>query len=116
MTESRHRDLAQGRWDALSLAEQLGNIGSEISRAIRWTDRNPATAQAALYRALDLIDLTLDDARHRRSVHRLREIARVREVVIDFFVGPNQYGSTGPSLLKYFDQFAVSARRKQVPS
>ena len=111
MTEWQHRDLASGRWHDLSLAEQFGNIGSEISRAIKWSARNPDTARSALYRALELIDLTLDDPRHRQSAPRLREIARIREVVVDFFAGSNEYGSTGASLLKYFDQFALSARR-----
>ncbi len=111
MTEWQHRDLARGRWCTLSLAEQLGNIGSEISRGVKWAPRNAETARAAFYRALELIDLTLDDPRHRRSPPRLRELARTREVVVDFFAGPNEYGSTGESLLKYFDQFALAARR-----
>ncbi len=111
MTDSKHRDIAGGRWHNLSLAEQLGNIGSEISRAIRWSGKNAGTAQSALYRALDLIDLTLDDPRHRQSLPRLREIARTREVVVDFLAGSNEYGSTSASLLKYFDQFALMARR-----
>jgi hypothetical protein len=110
MTEWQHRDVARGRWHGLSLAEQLGNIGSEISRAIKWSSKNPSTARSALYRALELIDLTLDDPRHRQSVPRLREIARTREVVVDFFAGPNEYGSTSASLLRYFDQFALAAR------
>ena len=76
MTGWQHRDLASGRWHDMSLAEQFGNIGSEISRAIKWSARNPDTARSALYRALELIDLTLDDPRHRRSAPRLREIAR----------------------------------------
>ncbi len=42
---------------------------------------------------------------------RLREIARAREVVVDFLAGSNEYGSTGPSLQKYFDHFALAARR-----
>ena len=111
MTESQHQDAARGRWWNLSVAEQFGNVGSEISRAIRWSTKNPATAQAALYRGLDLFDLMLDDPRHRGSVARLREIARAREVVVDFLTGANEYGSTGPSLQKYFDQFALAARR-----
>ena len=111
MTERQHRDIAGGRWHHLSLAEQFGNIGSEISRAIRWSGKNPDTARSALYRALELFDLTLDDPRHRQSAPRLREIARTREVVVDFFAGSNEYGSTSASLMKYFDQFALSARR-----
>jgi hypothetical protein len=107
-----HRDLAAGRWWTLSLFEQMGNIGSEVGRATRWSSANPALAEAAFHRALELIDLTLDDPRHRESVARLREIARAREVVVDFLSGSNRYGSTGPSLQKYFDAFAVAGRRR----
>jgi hypothetical protein len=112
MTDLQHRDLANGRWWQLSVSEQLGNVGSEISRAVRWASRNPETARAALYRALELLDLTLADPRLRNSPARLREIARAREVVVDFFDGPNQYHSTAPSLQKYFDAFALAARRR----
>ncbi len=31
----QHKDLAAGGWAKLSLVEQLANIGSEISRAIK---------------------------------------------------------------------------------
>jgi hypothetical protein len=115
MTEWQHQDAARGRWWNLSLAEQFGNVGSEISRAIRWSTKNPEIARAALYRGLELFDLMLDDPQHRGSVARLREIARAREVVVDFFAGANEYGSTGPSLQKYFDQFALAARRAHRP-
>jgi len=114
MTEWQHHDAA--RWWSLSLADQFGNVGSEIGRAIRWSTKNPETAQAALYRGLELFDLMLDDPRHRGSVARLREIARAREVVVDFLAGSNEYGSTGPSLQKYFDHFALAARRAHLAS
>jgi len=110
MSDPRHRELAE-RWWTMTVAEQLGNIGSEISRAAKWTTRNPDLAQAALYRALDLFDLTLDDPRHRRSPARLREIARAREVVVDLFEGSNEYGSTAASLQRYFDAFAACRPR-----
>ena len=112
MSGAQHVDLAAGRWQELSTVEQFGHVGSEISRAIRWTGRNPAMAEAAVYRAFELLDLMLDDPRHRRSVARLREIARTREVVGDYFVGSNQYGSTAASLQKYFDAYAIAARTK----
>lgn len=112
MTDVQHRDLAAGRWWELSLAEQLGNVGSEVSRAVRWQSRNPDVARGALYRALELLDLTLADPRLRQSRGRLREIARAREVVVDFLAGPNEYGSSGPSLQKYFDAYAMAARRR----
>jgi hypothetical protein len=110
MTDIQHRDLAAGRWYELSLAEQLGNIGSEISRAGKWSGRNATLARGALERALELFDLTLDDPRHRQSPARLRELARAREVVVDFFDGPNQYHSTAESLQRYFDAYALAIR------
>jgi hypothetical protein len=114
MTEWQHQDAARGGWQRLSLAEQFGHVGSEVSRAIRWSTRNPDTARAALYRGLELMDLMLDDPQHRRSAARLREIARVREVMVDFLAGNNEYGSTALSLQRYFDHFAVLARRAQL--
>jgi hypothetical protein len=106
----QHQELAAGRWHQMSLAEQLGNVGSEVSRAVKWASRNPDLARGALERALELIDLMLDDPRHRQAPARLREIARVREVVVDFFDGPNQYHSTAAGLQRYFDAYALAAR------
>lgn len=107
-----HAELATGRWHQLSLPEQLGHVGSEVSRAIRWSARDAERAQRAFHRCLDLLDLTLDDPRHRQSPARLREIARAREVVVDYFTGVNQYDSTDASLQKYFDAFARASRRE----
>ncbi|MGE0445042.1 MAG: hypothetical protein AB7P99_07420 [Vicinamibacterales bacterium] len=109
--QPQHRDLAGGRWYELALAEQLGHVGSEVSRAVKWTTRNPEVARGAWWRALELLQLTLDDPRLRRSPARLREVARAREVVADFFAGSNQFGSTSSSIQKYFDSFAVAASR-----
>jgi len=107
----QHRDLAAGGWYELSLAAQLGNIGSEVSRAIRWAPANAGLSQRACHRALELFDLTLADRRLLAAPARLREVARAREVVADFLAGPNQYRSTAESLQKYFDAYAVAARR-----
>jgi hypothetical protein len=111
MSHIQHRDMAAGRWWEFSVAEQLGNIGSEISRATKWRGRNDALARGALERPLELIDLTLDDPRHRQSLPRLRELARVRELVVDFFDGPNEYESSAEGLQRYFDAYALAARR-----
>ena len=111
MKDVRHREVAAGRWWSLTLAEQLGHVGSEVSRALKWRSRNPQIADGAVARALELIDLTLDDPRHRSSLARLRELCRAREVLVDFLAGSNQYGSTEVTLQKYFDAFAVAASR-----
>lgn len=107
----QHAGLANGRWHALTLAEQLGNIGSEVGRAIRAKQQgNDARRQRALDRALELFDLTATDP---KLLHRLKEIRRAREVVVDFVAGDNSYGSTGQSLEAYFTSFAYAARRSR---
>ena len=113
MTDRKHREMTADRWWTFTLAEQLGNVGSEVSRTLKWRSRNPRIAEGAMARALELIDLTLDDPRHRSSRARLREICRVREVLLDFLVGPNQYGSTEVTLQRYFDAFAVAASKSR---
>ena len=106
-----HTDLAAGRWHSMSLMDQLGNAGSEVSRALRArSGGNAARERSALHRFLELIDLTIADPRLRG---RRKEICRAREVVCDFFVGDNLYGSTPESLDRYFLAFAKAARRKQ---
>jgi hypothetical protein len=109
MTKPLHASLASGRWFTFSLVEQLANVGSEVGRAITAKARgDDARMWSALDRALELFDLTSADPKH---AGRLREIRRAREVVCDYLVGDNVYGSTGESLDKYFLQFAIAARR-----
>ena len=105
-----HTNLAAGRWHTLTLAEQLGNIGSDVGRAIRAkAQRDDVRLQGALDRALELFDLTLTDERWRGP--RRREIARAREVACDFLVGDNDYASTAETLDAYFFAYALAARR-----
>ena len=106
-----HTTLAAGRWQEFSLSEQMGNIGSEASRALKWQEKDEKLYSGAIERALELFDLTLDDPRWRRG-GRLREIARAREVFVDAVFGGTAYGSTLKDLLPYFDHFAFSARSR----
>ena len=105
-----HTDLAAGRWHTLTLMEQLGNAGSEISRALRArANGNSQRERAALARFLELMDLTIADP---RLQGRRRELCRAREVVCDFFVGDNAHHSTPESLDRYFLAFARAARKQ----
>ena len=98
------------RWHRLTLMEQLGNVGSEVERVISWRNKNnPELATKALYRSLELLDLTIADPRWRDG--KLKEIARVREVLCDTFVGNNTFNTTPEYLSKYFYAFASAARR-----
>lgn len=102
-----HTDLER-RWNYFSLSEQMANIGAEIGRAINWRKkRNKTMSINALYRGLELLDFTVNDKKNKNS---LKEILRVREALIDFFLGDNVYKSSDVIWEKYFYYFNVAAR------
>ncbi len=108
-----HEGLAAGRWQTLTLAEQLANVGSEVDRAIRaWEAQRPDRFERALERALELFDLTVSDDRWRG--HRRREILRVREEFCRLFFDDRPPEGSACGLSKYFLQFGVLARRRVV--
>jgi hypothetical protein len=104
----QHPSLAAGRWRELRLVEQLAHVGSEVERALSWrTKGNEAYSARALDRGLELLHLTIADPRH---TDRLRELTRLREVLLDYFLGDNAYGSSDAAWKSYFRCFALAAR------
>jgi len=104
-----HGGLTRARWERLSLADQLANIGAEVARAARAKDRHDdSRLQPHLDLALELFERTLDDGRWRGQ--RI-EIGRAREIVCDFLVGDNEYESTAESLDAYFLPFSYLSLR-----
>ena len=103
-----HRELAAGRWQRFSLAEQLANVGAEVGRLRRRRDGVEPAAAPAFARALELLDLTLADPRWQG---RRREIARAREILCDTVNGGREYGATLEELDRYFLAFATLTRR-----
>lgn len=102
-----HTDLTQERWNKFSLFMQLANVGCDVSRAIRWGDKgNKEYSQAAVERAMELLDLTITDPKHKG---RLRELLRVREALKDFFWGDNEYNTTKEQWEKDFYQYNYAA-------
>ena len=106
MSEFQHASLANGRWGTFTLAEQLGNIGSEVSRALK-AKGDKERFDGAVQRALELFDLTLSDPRWRK---RLKEICRARELFCDAVYGGVAYGTKLEDLNRYFYYFAYAAR------
>lgn len=102
----QHKGLAVGRWLEFSFFSQMANIGSEVSRALNWRHKNPAFARAAVDRTLELLDLTIADAKNQK---RGKELWRIREAIADFFYFDNQFNSTEHSWRRYFDAFAYAA-------
>lgn len=103
-----HSSLESGRWNTFSLAFQLANVGADFGRALKGKlSGDEKRMWPPLERCLELLDLTIADTKNR---HCLKELCRLREVICDFFVGGNEYQSTGESLDRYFLAFNVEAQ------
>jgi hypothetical protein len=102
-----HTELTSERWQSFSLLEQLANVGSEVERAIKWSQRGQADfCTKAVYRGLELLDLTIADSRHRQ---RLKELTRLREALVDYFFCSNEFGSSDLAWSRYFHAFGMAA-------
>jgi hypothetical protein len=104
----QHKQLAGGRWKELTFCEQMANIGSEVERAMLWKQKNNQEySQKALVRALELLSLTIAATKEKS---KLKELARLHEVLVDYFWGENKYLSSDELWRKYFYPFNYAAR------
>lgn len=101
--------VSKERWLTLALAEQLGNIGSEVGRAAKWQGKDEISFWGAVTRAFELFDLTQMDSRWK---NRRVEIDRAREVFADAVLGGREYGSKLSDLEQYFMRFAIATRSR----
>lgn len=110
----QHKNLLiNGRWFKFSLIEQMANIGAEIGRATNWREKNNQEfSEKAFFRGLELLSLTIDDPKN--CNYRLKELCRLYEVLGDYFIGDNIYGSSNKLWEKYFYPFnwAVQKARR----
>ncbi|OGF98805.1 hypothetical protein A2153_01545 [Candidatus Gottesmanbacteria bacterium RBG_16_38_7b] len=104
-----HSDLAKGGFRRFSLIEQLSNVGAEVGRAIKWKNKGKLeNSRNAFFAALELLYLTIDDPKNK---NRLKELTRLYEVLGDYFMGENEFGSTEDNLNNYFLFFNFLARQ-----
>lgn len=105
----QHKELAGSRWEKMSFCEQMANVGSEVSRALNWRKKgNIDFSNKAINRALELLDFTIAPI---RKYSRLKELFRVKECLVDFFYGSNEFSSSEVLWRKYFDHFNYAARK-----
>ena len=84
----------------------MGNIGSEVSRALKWTEKNNTKrADKAIDRALELFDFTISANQHNHS--RLKEILVAREEFCDYFFNNNSWHTDPIRMQKYYDGFVM---------
>ena len=101
--------INQQRWRILTFYQQMGNIASELSRAIKFKNQNDTEhMNFSLLRLMELMDLTIDD---KKNKSRLRELCRFKEVLSDWYCQTHVYDVDPESLKSYSLNFALLARR-----
>lgn len=109
--QTHHQLLANGHWERFTLMEQMANIGSEVERAMKWQQKkSDKLMTSALARALELLSLTAEQ--QVQSGGTLKELQRIKECLLDYFLGENVYRSTAAQWHSYFHAFSLSAARK----
>ena len=103
-----HTNLTHERWFKFSLLEQLANVGTDIERAIQCKNNQTLNFSIkAFERALELLEATIADPKNRGP--RLKELLRVREALIDYFVYDNEYSTSDKLWQNYFYDFNYAA-------
>lgn len=104
--------IDRNQWAQLSIIKQMGNIGSEVGKAINAQRRGKTERiNGAIDRALDLFDATAELLVKERSP-RTKEVLRARDEFLRlFFDGTFENDAEG--IEKYFTQFSVAARNQR---
>lgn len=105
-----HTEL-KDRWNSFSLCEQMAHIGVEGMRIFSWKKKGKTEMSTnALYRCLELIDMTIADAKNKTG---LKELCRVREFLVDSAMGENRFQIQDTDWETYFTPFFLAARRSK---
>jgi len=98
------------RWAKMTIIEQMGNIGSEVGRAIiAHRDGNKAREDRAIDRAIDLFSATIEALAGTEYSFRLREVLRARDEFLRLFFD-GTFDSDSDIIERYFLDFAFAAR------
>lgn len=91
------------RWYTMPLIEQLSNVGCDLDRAVRRRNEgNIKSSKNFFSHALELFSLTINDP---KNYPHQNELIRVKNSLIDYFVGNNENDSTDEQWYDYFMYF-----------
>ena len=100
----------RAKWAKMSLLEQMGNISSEVGRAINAKKQhNIENMDNAIIRALDLFDATTEGLVSVKSV-RTKEVLRSKDQFLSVIYKKNTSIKELDSIDRYFTQYALAAR------
>ena len=88
--------------EKITLNEQLANIGIEVYRMKRW-ENDPRYFEASFSRALDLLMRIIELNKNKSGA--LKELVRLKTLLIDAYTGGKEFDTKLDDLLKYFDYF-----------
>ncbi len=93
-----------------SIHFQLGTIGTEIGRAVSWrTNPSFGNPDECIARATSYINIILSSNETRPSTRR--ELARLKEVLNDWYYGDNFYQTRELDWDNYFLPFSIVANK-----
>ncbi len=96
------------KWKQFSFAEQMANIGSEVSRVVVCKERgDQANLEKSTERALEILDMAIISS---QSKNRLKELLRLRDILADYGFDLFNFVISGQELNNYFLPFAFLAR------
>jgi hypothetical protein len=100
------------RWARFDIYNMLGNISSEVGRAISARRRGEdKQEQGAIGRALELFALTTECLRGTEDAYRLREILRARDQFLALFYD-GTFETDADKIDEYFTFYALAARAR----
>lgn len=99
-------------WQQLDILNQMGNIGSEVGQTTSAArDHDSKRTQAAIERALDLFDATIEVLTKARSP-RGKEVLRAKDQFLRLFFD-DRFEQDADAIEQYFMNYALAARRKR---
>ncbi len=102
--------MLKEKWQKMSLAQQMGNVGSAVIRALHFEDKTNEAGKERLEEALNLFDLTISD---KRWQFRVKEILKMRSVFCDTFFELGNFKVSAKSIEQYFIPFAIKANSER---
>ena len=107
---SSYYQVDRERWAKMTINEQMGNIGSEVGRAIiAHRNGNKVREDRAIDRAIDLFSATVEALVGTKYSYRLREVLRAREEFLRLFFD-GTFESDADNIERYFMNYAFAAR------
>ena len=101
--------IGKERWQEFTFYQQMGNIASELSRAIRFElQKDIKHRNASSWRVIELVDLTIEDE---KNFCRTKELCRFKEVLADWHCCTGVYDVSALALKNYALCFAMLERK-----